>query len=117
MPIPSKPCPGELSQETQRLLRKTRDRTQWGTYPCKVCGRVVGVEEAGGRWIASVAPEHSHDDSFADAMLESDPNKLLMGMRSVLLKTARMSAYVSMTDSKGQRPRDPTDKPKPAPVV
>jgi hypothetical protein len=51
MPIPSKPCPGELSLETQQLLRKTRDRAQWATYPCEVCGRAVGVEEAGGRWI------------------------------------------------------------------
>jgi len=39
MPIPSKPCPGELSQETQELLRNSRDRALWGTYPCHVCGR------------------------------------------------------------------------------
>jgi hypothetical protein len=51
MPIPSKPCLGELSQETQQLLRKTRDRTQWGTYPCEVCGCAVGVEESRGHWI------------------------------------------------------------------
>ena len=51
MPIPSKPCPGELSPETQQLLRKTRGRAQWGTYPCEACGRAVGVEEAGGKWI------------------------------------------------------------------
>jgi CheY-like chemotaxis protein len=59
--------------------------------------------------VASVAPEHSHDDSFADAMLESDPNKLLLGMRSVLLKTARMSDYVSLIESKDRRRRILTD--------
>jgi hypothetical protein len=51
MSIASKPCSGELSQETQQLLRQNRDRAQWGTYPCEVCGRAVGVEQAGGQWV------------------------------------------------------------------
>jgi hypothetical protein len=33
------------------MLRNNRGRAKWGTYPCTVCGRVVGVEETGGRWI------------------------------------------------------------------
>jgi hypothetical protein len=51
MPKPSKPCNGELSQETQEALRKNRSRAQWGTYRCQVCGLMVGVLEDGGRWI------------------------------------------------------------------
>ena len=51
MPISSKLCHGELSEETQQLLRKTGDRAQWAAHPCTVCGRTVGVEEAGGRWM------------------------------------------------------------------
>ena len=51
MPIPSKPCNGELSQETQQVLRKNRSRAQWGTYRCEGCGRKVGVQEVGGQWI------------------------------------------------------------------
>jgi hypothetical protein len=51
MPIPSKPCNGELSQETQQVLRKNRSRAQWDTYRCDGCGRKVGVQEVGGQWI------------------------------------------------------------------
>src|ERR1035437_7038746 len=51
MSIPSKPCSGGLSQETQQLLRSTRNRAQWSNHPCDVCGRVVGVEQAGGQWV------------------------------------------------------------------
>jgi CheY-like chemotaxis protein len=53
--------------------------------------------------VVSVAPGYSHDVSFADAMLESNPNKLLIGLRGVLLKTAKMSADVAMTESKDQK--------------
>jgi CheY-like chemotaxis protein len=67
--------------------------------------------------VVSVAPEYSHADSFADAMLESDPNKLLIGIRRVLLKTAKMSDDAFKTGGKGQRPRDHTDGPKAAPIV
>jgi len=28
--------------------------------------------------VVSIAPEHGYEDSFADAMVENDPNKLLM---------------------------------------
>jgi len=51
MPIPSKPCPGELSQETQQLLLKNRSRVQWASHRCEVCGRAVGVEVAGAQWV------------------------------------------------------------------
>jgi CheY-like chemotaxis protein len=67
--------------------------------------------------VVSVAPGYSHDDSFADATLESDPNKLLIGIRCVLLKAAKMSADFSVTESKDRRRRNPTDEPKPAPIV
>jgi hypothetical protein len=53
MPIPSKPCPGELSPETQQLLRKNRDRAQWGNHPCDVCGQVIGVEQTQGNGFQS----------------------------------------------------------------
>jgi CheY-like chemotaxis protein len=67
--------------------------------------------------VASVAPEQGRYDFFADATLESDPNKLLMGMRSVLLKTARVPDCVSMADAKSPRPRNLTDGPKAAPIM
>ena len=71
MPIPSKPCPGELSQETQQLLRKTRDRARWGTYRCKGCGRRVGVQEVGGQWI----PEQ-HWPSIVYALKDKDGRRV-----------------------------------------
>jgi len=66
------------------------------SLPTKDRDRLTCLIRASGSRIpvVSVAPEHSHDDSFADAILESDPNKLLIGIRGVLLKTARMSADV-----------------------
>jgi hypothetical protein len=51
MPTPSKPCPGELSQEIQQFLSRTSGQAQLDTYPCELCGRVVGVEKTGGHWI------------------------------------------------------------------
>lgn len=50
MSINTKACPGSLSQETQQLLQAKILR-RWATYPCAVCGRAVGVEEVGNRWI------------------------------------------------------------------
>jgi CheY-like chemotaxis protein len=57
--------------------------------------------------IVALAPEYSHDDSFADARIEGDPNKLLIGIRGVLHKAATTAADVSKTGGKDQRPRDP----------
>jgi CheY-like chemotaxis protein len=89
------------------------------SLPIKDRDRLTCLIRASGSRIpvVSVAPEYSHADYFADAMLESDPNKLLMGVRRVLLKAAKMSAYDFKTEDKRQRPRDPTDGPKAAPVV
>ena len=42
--------------------------------------------------VASIAPECGHDESFADAKLESDSNKLLIGMRGLLIKAVKLPA-------------------------
>jgi len=75
------------------------------SLPAKDRDRLTCLIRASGSRIpvVSVAPEYSHADSFADAMLESDPNKLLMGIRRVLHKTARMSADTFKTE--GQTPK------------
>jgi CheY-like chemotaxis protein len=82
------------------------------SLPIKDRDRLTCLIRASGSRIpvVSVAPEYSHADYFADAMLESDPNKLLMGIRRVLLKTAKMSADAFKTEDKGHGP-------KAAPVV
>jgi CheY-like chemotaxis protein len=89
------------------------------SLPIKDRDRLTCLIRASGSRIpvVSVAPEYSDADSFADAMLESDPNKLLIGIRGVLLKTARMSADAFKTEGTRQRPRDHTDGTKAAPVV
>ncbi len=51
MPILLKACPGEFSQETQALLQDNRSGVQWASQRCEACGRTVGAEEAGERWI------------------------------------------------------------------
>lgn len=51
MPILTKPCKGKLSDETERLLRTSQDRADWGVYPCEICGQSVGVMAANGDWI------------------------------------------------------------------
>jgi hypothetical protein len=51
MPILTKPCKGELSEQTQLLLRTSRDRADWGVYPCEICGQSVGVLAANGDWV------------------------------------------------------------------
>ena len=51
MPILTKPCKGKISDETQRLLRNSEGRAEWGVYPCEVCGQSVGVFEANGKWV------------------------------------------------------------------
>jgi CheY-like chemotaxis protein len=42
--------------------------------------------------VVSVAPESGDLDSFADATFKCDPHKLLIGIRGVLIKVARLSA-------------------------
>ena len=51
MPILTKPCEGKLSEETQELLKTSRDRAGWGVYPCETCGQKVGVEDTTWRWV------------------------------------------------------------------
>jgi len=96
-------------------LREAADRFLTGDFdlvlldnslPTKDRDRLTSLIRLSGSRIpvVSVAPEHSHADSFADAMIESDPNKLLIGIGRVLLKTANLSADASKTDGKGQGP-------------
>lgn len=51
MPILLKPCAGRLADELQQILTRNRDRAQWASYACEVCGTVVGAVMAGGKWI------------------------------------------------------------------
>ena len=51
MPILTKPCKGELSEQTQLLLRASRDRADWGVHSCEICGQSVGVSAANGDWV------------------------------------------------------------------
>jgi CheY-like chemotaxis protein len=66
------------------------------SLPTKDRDRLTCLIRASGSRIpvVSVAPEYTHDDSFADAKLESDTDKLLIGIRCVLLKTAKISGDV-----------------------
>jgi hypothetical protein len=50
MPTPLKPCDGKISDVTQDALRRNRNREQWASHPCEVCGRTVGVELIMGKW-------------------------------------------------------------------
>ena len=52
MPILTKPCDGKISENTQQLLSTSRDRAEWGVYPCEICGQTVGVLAANGDWVA-----------------------------------------------------------------
>jgi hypothetical protein len=51
MPTPVKPCDGKLSDQTLEILRRNRNRAQWGNHPCEICGRLVGVEMMMGKWV------------------------------------------------------------------
>lgn len=47
----TRPCEGRLSDETLRLLRSGGERTDWGVYPCEICGQSVGVVKEKGQWV------------------------------------------------------------------
>jgi hypothetical protein len=51
MPTLTKQCKGKLSEQTQLILRNSRDRAEWGVYPCEICGQSVGVLEVNGDWV------------------------------------------------------------------
>lgn len=51
MPTPAKPCDGRFKEELQVVLSKNRNREQWGTYPCEMCGASVGVVAVHGKWV------------------------------------------------------------------
>ena len=51
MPIPAKPCEGRFSDEVQEVLTQNRDRAQWATYVCEVCGVSVGAVKFQGKWV------------------------------------------------------------------
>jgi len=50
MPIPAKPCVGQFSDETIQALIANRDRAQWLTHPCTICGQQVGARIILGKW-------------------------------------------------------------------
>ena len=50
MPIPLKPCEGQLSEDLQEILNKNRNREQWADHPCLICGQVNGVKLVMGKW-------------------------------------------------------------------
>lgn len=51
MPIPLKPCDGQLSDDLQELLSKNRNREQWALHTCQLCGASVGAVLARGKWV------------------------------------------------------------------
>jgi hypothetical protein len=51
MPTLTKQCKGKLSEQTRLILRDSRDRAEWGLYPCEICGQSVGVLEINGDWV------------------------------------------------------------------
>jgi hypothetical protein len=51
MPILTKPCKGKLSEQTLQLLRDMQDRSDWGVFPCELCGHSVGVMSVNGEWV------------------------------------------------------------------
>jgi hypothetical protein len=48
---PVKPCPGLFSDELQALLERNRERDQWATYACGLCGVTVGATRDRGKWV------------------------------------------------------------------
>ena len=51
MPIPAKPCDGRFRDELQAVLTQNRDRVQWATHACEVCGISVGAVRVQGKWV------------------------------------------------------------------
>jgi hypothetical protein len=52
MTLPKKPCYGKLSDATLELLRANKNREQWATHRCEVCGIDVTAKPEKGNWIA-----------------------------------------------------------------
>lgn len=51
MPTPAKPCDGRFRDELQAVLNQNRDRAQWATHTCEVCGVSVGAVKDQGKWV------------------------------------------------------------------
>jgi len=51
MPINAKPCDGRFKDELQEILTRNREREQWATHPCEVCGVLVGAVRVQGKWV------------------------------------------------------------------
>jgi hypothetical protein len=51
MPIPLKPCDGQFHSDLQEVLTRNRNREQWATHPCELCGAMVGAVQVHGRWV------------------------------------------------------------------
>ena len=51
MPTPAKPCDGRFKDELQEVLTRNRDRDQWATHACEVCGVSVGAVIVQGKWV------------------------------------------------------------------
>ena len=61
MPTPVKPCEGQFSNELQEVLTKNRNREQWATHPCELCGALVGAVQAHGKWVPE---QHWHSVTY-----------------------------------------------------
>jgi hypothetical protein len=51
MPVPTKPCDGSFSEETNGLLFTNVDRAQWLLHACEHCGQQVGARLDKGHWV------------------------------------------------------------------
>jgi hypothetical protein len=51
MPTPLKPCDGQFSTDLQETLSRNRNREQWATHACELCGTMVGAVQVHGKWV------------------------------------------------------------------
>ena len=51
MPTPLKPCAGTFTDETVSLLLSNRNREQWQSFPCELCGQQVSPKLEKGKWV------------------------------------------------------------------
>jgi hypothetical protein len=51
MPTPVKPCDGHFSEDLQQLIRADKNRAQWASHPCEVCGLSVEPTQVKGKWV------------------------------------------------------------------
>ena len=88
MPIPAKPCGGFFRDELQTVLTQNRDRAQWATYSCEVCGVSVGAVQVQGKWVPeqhwpSVKyPPRNAVDKGCNRSVARDENAILAGSAS-----------------------------------